>query len=165
MFDCKKMHSRCKAECCSICPIPKDIWDRNSQKVVTTCEEVIDLGVRPDPHQCKKLELLPNENNIHEFKAQAKNFTEYDFVNVHFVLPVTKSGMCPFLNEDYTCNIYDDRPGVCRDFGNESHPDLACSYQTKHGTERSRQECRKLKRGCMKRQEKLFNFERKYGQT
>lgn len=156
-FDCHKLHHRCKAECCSVCPIPKDIWDRNVSKIVREPEKVLDLGMMPDPHECKKLEHL----DMDQFKEKVKHFSPDDFVNKHFIQPITKDMMCPFLNKDYTCNIYEDRPGVCRDFGNETHRDLTCSYQDKEGNERSRQESRKLKRGCMKRQEKLINFERK----
>lgn len=157
-FDCKKMHHKCKAECCSICPIPKDIWDRNIHKIVRHPEQIIDLGIRPDPHECKKLDLVPTDSS--KFLENSKLFTENDFVNKHFIQPVTKDMMCPFLNKDYTCNIYEDRPGVCRDFGNETHADLTCSYQDKDGKERSRQECRKLRRECQKRTDKLINFER-----
>jgi Fe-S-cluster containining protein len=152
------MHHKCKAECCSVCPIPKDIWDRNQDKIVRQPTEIIDLGMMPDPYECQKLQHLPLDNS--QYKEKSILFSPDDFVNKHFIQPITKDMMCPFLNADYTCNIYDDRPGVCRDFGNETHPDLTCSYQDKDGKERSRQESRKLKRECQRRTEKLINFPR-----
>lgn len=132
-FNCHKLHHKCKAECCSICPIPGDVWVRNVSKINRHPERIIDLGTLSDPH---------------------------DKIEKHFIQPITKDGMCPFLNDDYTCNIYDDRPGVCRDFGNETDPDLICAYQDKDGNVRSRQETRNLQRQCQNRMEKLINFER-----
>lgn len=59
---------------------------------------------------------------------------------------VTDNHRCVFLKEDNTCNIYDERPDVCRKFGDESHPLLFCTIQSKEGKARSRQEKRKVER-------------------
>ena len=44
---------------------------------------------------------------------------EGDFIETYLRLDaegdyVTKSSPCPFLNEDNSCNIYDERPGDCK---------------------------------------------------
>jgi hypothetical protein len=62
------------------------------------------------------------------------------------VLPITASGYCSFLMDDYQCNIYEDRPNVCREYGNESSIDMSCPYLKKDGTSRSRQERRSIQR-------------------
>ena len=55
------------------------------------------------------------------------------------VFPITESGRCPFLMENYHCNIYENRPDVCREFGDESTIFMSCPYLHKNGKERSRQ--------------------------
>lgn len=44
------------------------------------------------------------------------------------VIAVDKNGVCAFLTCEYTCAIYDERPEICRRFGepNETHPFLKC---------------------------------------
>ena len=68
--------------------------------------------------------------------------TEFDGI----VIPTTKDGKCPFLGHDLQCTIYDDRPDVCRKFGDESHILMTCAYQDKDGRVRSRQERRQISR-------------------
>jgi Fe-S-cluster containining protein len=53
------------------------------------------------------------------------------------VIPITKSGKCPFLNKDYSCAIYKWRPAVCRLFGTEVHENMKCPYMDKNGTKRN----------------------------
>lgn len=59
---------------------------------------------------------------------------------------ITDDGKCVFLNNDLTCNIYDDRPELCQKYGDETHPMMTCIYQAKCGRERSRQERRRVQR-------------------
>jgi Fe-S-cluster containining protein len=77
---------------------------------------------------------------------------------VELVMPFTKDGYCPFLNKDYTCNIYDDRPAVCQRYGSEERSCLRCPYQDKDGRTRSRQESRSILRQAAKEAEKLINI-------
>lgn len=126
-FDCKKMHPKCQAQCCMVAPIEQEIFTRNLHKVVRQpiSQHVFDAV---DPID-KKKRLL--------------------------VLPFTADGYCPFLNKDLTCNIYEDRPDVCRKYGSEQHPMLRCPYLDKNGRERSRQEIRKIERHYAKVATKL----------
>lgn len=62
------------------------------------------------------------------------------------VVAVTESNRCPFLGEDFKCTIYDDRPLVCRKYGDESCIFMKCSWQDKDGRLRSRQERRAVER-------------------
>ena len=52
------------------------------------------------------------------------------------VIPLTETLLCPFLKEDLSCAIYEDRPDVCRKFGDETHELLCCPMQDKDGNER-----------------------------
>lgn len=71
------------------------------------------------------------------------------------ILPITSDNHCVFLKEDLSCNIYDNRPEICRKFGNESHPMLCCAFLNKKGQERSRQNRRKIERDASKYISKL----------
>lgn len=59
------------------------------------------------------------------------------------VIPVTEDMYCPFLKKDLSCSIYEDRPEVCRKFGDESHELLQCPMQDKEGKERTVPRCMK----------------------
>ena len=107
-FDCKKMHPKCKAGCCGVVPIPKEIYAKNQDKIVRSLH---DLSSHKD---C--------------------------------VIPITSEGYCVFLNPDLSCNIYEDRPDICRKFGDESHPMLFCPVLDKNGKERCRQNRRAVER-------------------
>jgi RNA ligase (TIGR02306 family) len=54
----------------------------------------------------------------------------------------TEGNSCPYLGLDFKCSIYEDRPEVCRLYGNEQDINLTCQYQDKNGRMRSRQEKR-----------------------
>jgi len=46
-------------------------------------------------------------------------------IDEEYTMPLTNDGMCPFLSRhDQVCVIYDDRPYVCRAFG--EIPELQC---------------------------------------
>lgn len=124
-MDCSKCHSRCLAECCSCSvPISKDIYERNKHKIVT-----------------QPIEIIETEGY------------GLDIKNEKAIVALTKHHQCIFLNEDLSCNIYDDRPWLYKKFGNETHPFLTCSHQSKEGRIRSRQERRAIER---KSHEKLI---------
>jgi len=121
-MDCSKCLHQCKAMCCGVVPISKDIFAKNKDKLNKNRPiiEEIDLG--------------------------------------DSLIPLTKTGTCPFLTDDYKCGIYNDRPEVCRKFGDETHPMLICPYQSKDGRVRSRQERRQLERVNGKLIDKAVNF-------
>lgn len=62
------------------------------------------------------------------------------------VFPITDDLKCCFLGHDLKCAIYDDRPRLCRKYGDESVLSMTCPYQAKDGKIRSRQETRKILR-------------------
>ncbi len=78
-----------------------------------------------------------------------------------YVVPVTDDNRCPFLDEQFHCSIYDQRPIVCRKFGDESCTFLTCSWQDKDGRIRSRQERRKVDRDACQGQKKTIERLRK----
>lgn len=74
-----------------------------------------------------------------------------------FVIPVTADNFCVFLNQDLSCNIYDDRPDICREFGNESHPALCCPYLDKEGRKRSGRDRRRVETNMLKKTNDIMN--------
>lgn len=97
---------RCKAACCYNVPLPKKILSVYRNKIVNPIIRILDAGKSP------KME------------------------NMEFVLPLTGEGIennkCPFLRADCRCNIYPNRPHLCRIFGEENVKDkekLRCEYR------------------------------------
>lgn len=114
-FECKKYHCQCGARCCGIVPIPVSIWQRNQHNI-----------------QC-------------EIKEKRKVYTTDQEDQKHTaILPITEDGLCPFLRENLDCAIYEDRPKVCRQFGDESHWALRCPMQHKDGSVRSEKDAIQL---------------------
>lgn len=52
------------------------------------------------------------------------------------VIPLTEDLLCPFLKEDLSCAIYENRPEICRKFGDDSHKLMSCPMQDKDGNPR-----------------------------
>ena len=107
-FECKKYHCRCEAKCCGIVPIPVGTWQKNQHLIQRKVQKV------------HKVHATNQENQRHTA-----------------MLPLTEDRYCPFLKKDLSCAIYENRPEVCRKFGDESHWALTCPMQHKDGTPRS----------------------------
>jgi Fe-S-cluster containining protein len=74
--------------------------------------------------------------NKHQDKIQTEPYEILEIDQTDDIVPVTVELKCVFLKEDYTCAIYEDRPDVCKKFGNETHPLLVCPFQDKNGNMR-----------------------------
>ena len=117
-FECKKYHCRCQAHCCGIVPIPLRIWQKN-------------------------------QNNIHRQPTHKTDFVATNKatgLKERIVLPITDDLLCPFLKEDLSCAIYDQRPEVCKKYGDESVLLMCCPMQKKDGTPRTVEETQKLEK-------------------
>jgi Fe-S-cluster containining protein len=110
-FECEKYHCKCKARCCGIVPIPLTIWQKNQHNIQREVKEA------------HKVYVTDQENVRH---------TAF--------LPITEDHLCPFLRADLKCAIYENRPKVCKKFGDESHWALRCPMQHKDGTPRSKED-------------------------
>jgi Fe-S-cluster containining protein len=91
--------------------------------------------------------VSPIENDIYQRNLDKRLRTVLKEIEMHpCIIPTTEDAKCTFLKEDFTCNIYEDRPALCKKFGDETHIMMTCVYQDKNGRERSRQEKRALER-------------------
>lgn len=131
-FDCDKIKSKCKACCCAPTPMPREIFERNRHRIARgLVEELYFDGPILDEESFK------NPSGVLEGPM---------------VVPVGEpdegeiNQRCPFLTKDFKCNIYEDRPFVCREFGKETHLMMKCRFQDKDGRIRSRQDMRQIDR-------------------
>lgn len=58
----------------------------------------------------------------------------------NIIIPITEDHYCPFLKKDLSCAVYEDRPEICRKFGDESHHLMCCPVQDKEGNPRDEKE-------------------------
>jgi Fe-S-cluster containining protein len=75
-----------------------------------------------------------------------------------FVILETEDMACPFLQADYACAVYADRPDVCRLYGNETQINLTCQWLDKNGRERSRPERRQVERKITKFMDNFIKY-------
>lgn len=60
------------------------------------------------------------------------------------VVPITADLTCAFLSKELQCMIYEERPDVCKKFGDESHSLMTCAYQKADGNPRTKKETKKI---------------------
>jgi len=89
--------------------------------------------------------IVPLPRSLFNYSPHQKKVREVLEFDEDTVIPITEDGLCVFL-KDSKCTVYDDRPEVCRKFGDESHSLMTCAFQSKDGVLRSRQERRLLER-------------------
>lgn len=62
-----------------------------------------------------------NNNELERFKDKIVNpvlgIVPIGALRVAFTSNDMENNKCPFLRHDYKCNIYENRPDVCRKFG------------------------------------------------
>lgn len=81
--------SKCHASCCYNVPMPKGYFSVYKKKVITPWKRLIEHG---RGNNGEMLYVAVVDEDFHKNK-------------------------CPFLRDDYKCNIYDKRPWICRVFG------------------------------------------------
>lgn len=98
---------KCKADCCGPIPFPIDIFEKNK-------------------HLIKKEYLFSDEieNIPPQFFIFAKRMKGH-------VIPFTDDLTCVFLDDEYKCSIYDDRPVICKIYG--ECRELKCPHKRKWG--------------------------------
>ena len=95
------------------------------------------------PHTCKayccgNVPIKKESYYKHFFNQQRPVIEEKDLGDSIF--PKTSDGICAFLDNNYQCLIYDDRPQQCRDFGCTDKPFMACPYMHTNGKPRTKEE-------------------------
>lgn len=96
--------------------------------------------------ECCAISPMEQEIYYRNFKKSVRPVIKMIPLAPGIIVPVTENGKCTFLNDDLSCNIYDDRPSVCIKFGDETHVLMSCAYQTKEGNERNPKDKKKILR-------------------
>jgi Fe-S-cluster containining protein len=78
---------------------------------------------------------LVNENK-NNFQTEVK-IMDWDDV---YCLPLTENMRCPFVDKNYKCVIYKDRPPLCKMFGPSNVKGLKCYYLKCNGNKRCKKE-------------------------
>jgi len=103
------------------------------------------------PFECKKyhskckakccgivpIKLSTWSKNQHNLQREVKEVIKGTSSEGKVVIPITEDNYCPFLKEDLECAIYENRPEVCKKFGDESHELLCCPMQDRNGETRN----------------------------
>lgn len=82
--------SKCHASCCYSVPMPKGFFSAFRKKVITPYKRLLEQEMTDDKGQRLYIPVVDEDFNKNK---------------------------CPFLRDDYKCNIYDQRPWICRAFG------------------------------------------------
>lgn len=90
---------KCKAMCCYNIVLPIGFLDSHKDDIINTV-----LSVRQMPFNPR-------------FPLSELVITDID----------PNHNKCPFLRDDYKCNVYNDRPDICRIFGEIT--ELPCKYR------------------------------------
>lgn len=113
-IDCGRMTAKCKALCCHVVPMERDRFERNKHRLVNKNYVDVDMG--------KKVVETGEEKEI--------------------MLPLTEDLRCPFNDTEngYRCNIYDDRPHICKIYGNGVASCTSCPFFKANGAKRGKEE-------------------------
>ena len=78
-------------------------------------------------------------------KAQRKTrILKWDTRNGEWVMPLTESMRCPFVDKDFRCVIYKERSWLCKMFGTKNIKGLKCAYLKPSGNKRGKKQRSKL---------------------
>lgn len=100
---------RCHAACCYNVPMEKGYLSAYRKKIVTPVIEMLPFRQMEDYDKLK----------VNGHRPQYVVYTDKDL----------DKNKCPFLRDDCKCNIYDQRPNICRMYGvTPDEPALRCRY-------------------------------------
>ena len=111
---------KCKARCCSNAPIPFRFFERmETFKQDKFIRDVFATIPAPQTNPYCQDAIIPITRkplNQYPLKLAKINGKKVYTLDVNEVLK-DEQNYCPFLTKYATCNIYESRPKVCRDFG------------------------------------------------
>lgn len=111
---------KCKAICCASAPIPEKLYHILKPKEVR--KTIIPFIAPQNNHYCKDAIVTITSLKALEYAGKMPDGHNMWKVNLY-----AADNYCAFLKKNYKCNIYDNRPPICRDFG--SKKDLPCPHQ------------------------------------
>ena len=109
---------KCKARCCANAPLPKHYIDHLSIRSKAVRKIFGVIPAPPNNHYCENAVIpitKPMENYVVKTGRTKDGRTIWE-LHTDDVFSDAEN-YCPFINERARCNIYKQRPPVCRDFG------------------------------------------------
>ena len=149
---------KCKSICCSNAPLPEDFLPKHQDKIARTVYSGFNIGqnwiednynsiiyhTTPSP-----LQLVGFDKNGKKVVAISKAMIEKlqiqsaeqlsEIIELYKNIP----NYCPFLNTKARCNVYEQRPPICREFGTKTNKINICPEKA------SRLEILKMELGFM----------------
>ena len=111
---------KCKAVCCTNAPIPvRFLNDMNTYQKDKFTQIVYDIIPAPANNPYCKDAVIPITRqplNKYPLKVINQNGKKVYTLDINEELKDEKN-YCPFITKYARCNIYENRPKVCRDFG------------------------------------------------
>ncbi len=92
--------SKCHADCCYNAPLPLYYLEKYKDKIVNKVYRTIPLG------------NVPERGGFQVFPVTILKSLKHK---------------CPFLTAENKCNIYEDRPLICKEYGTEDSGTLYCN--------------------------------------
>jgi len=105
----------CKAACCISPPLPEKEFTE-LQKTHKPARKIITAVEAPQVNRfCIDAVVPITTTKALEYRGRMNNNRKMWAVNVY-----TDGNYCPFLNKNYRCDVYENRPPICRYFGSET---------------------------------------------
>lgn len=103
---------RCKATCCTSPPIP----EKQFEELMATGKAVRKVIVAIEAPRANRF-CIDAVVPITTLKALRYHGKYHNGHNMWGVNVYTPNNFCPFLNAQHRCNVYENRPPICRSFG------------------------------------------------
>ena len=132
---------KCKARCCAEAPLPVDFLPKHKDKVQRPIYNIINIG-HNDPRDTydsvmfnttgNPIQLIGIDQNGNKVvgipkdvlkKMQIKSQQQIEELLEHYN---KFKQYCPFLTDYGRCNVYSERPPICREFGTDPAPINKC---------------------------------------
>lgn len=91
----------CKAQCCYNVPLPVGFLEAHEGRIITPVIGQVNMGSHP------------------VFSDSIVFLTDRDI----------DKNKCPFLTVTNRCNVYEDRPEICRSYGDGETPLSTCKFR------------------------------------
>lgn len=105
---------KCKAICCASAPIPKDTFDLFQLLGKAARKTIITYDAPLNNRYCKGAVIPLTTPKALKYRGKTRDGRNMWQVNLY-----AEDNYCSFLDKNYKCNIYENRPPVCRNFGTE----------------------------------------------
>ncbi len=123
---------RCKAVCCTNAPLPDGFLSKHSNKIMRYVYSAVNIGhndyrdnfdsiiynTTPSPIQLVGFDQYGNKlMGIPKEKMKELQIQSMEQVKELIKESEKYPNYCPFITEYARCNVYEERPVICREFG------------------------------------------------